>query len=191
MPTIFDHLTALSDATRSRLLLVLDRHELTVSELCTVLQLPQSTVSRHLKTLSDGDWVSSRRDGTSRLYTLPLDDLDPPTKRLWQVVREQVSSSTAAAQDDRRLKQVLAKRRTQSEAFFSSAAGQWDRLREELFGSTSHLQALGALLDPDLVIGDLGCGTGIVSGASALNVTSWPGAGTTIPSSPRAMESIR
>src|SRR2546430_8858545 len=40
-----------------------------------------SLPSRHLKTLSDGDWVSSRRDGTSRLYTLPLDDLDPPTKR--------------------------------------------------------------------------------------------------------------
>src|SRR2546430_7966737 len=163
-PPVVDHLTVLSDPIRVRILAVLEGRELTVSELCDVVQLPQSTVSRHLKTLSDGDWVSSRRDGTSRLYTLPLDDLDPPTKRLWQVVREQVSSSTAAAQDDRRLKQVLAKRRTQSEAFFSSAAGQWDRLREELFGSTGHLQALGALLDPDLVIGDLGCGTGIVSG---------------------------
>ncbi|PYS16843.1 MAG: ArsR family transcriptional regulator [Acidobacteria bacterium] len=163
-PPVVDQLAILSDPIRVRILAVLEGRELTVSELCDVVQLPQSTVSRHLKTLSDGDWVSSRRDGTSRLYTLPLDDLDPPTKRLWQVVREQVSSSTAAAQDDRRLKQVLAKRRTQSEAFFSSAAGQWDRLREELFGSTSHLQALGALLDPDLVIGDLGCGTGIVSG---------------------------
>jgi ubiquinone/menaquinone biosynthesis C-methylase UbiE len=83
--------------------------------------------------------------------------------RLWEVVREQVTSSSAAAHDDRRLKQVLAKRRTQSEAFFSSAAGQWDRLREELFGSTSHLKALGGLLDSDLVVGDFGCGTGLVS----------------------------
>ena len=49
---IFDDLTALADATRSRMLLLLERHELTVSELCAVLQLPQSTVSRHLKTLS-------------------------------------------------------------------------------------------------------------------------------------------
>ena len=126
-PPVVDQLAILSDPIRVRMLAVLEGRELTVSELCDVVQLPQSTVSRHLKTLSDGDWVSSRRDGTSRLYTLPLDDLDPPTKRLWQVVREQVSSSTAAAQDDRRLKQVLAKRRTQSEAFFSSAAGQWDR----------------------------------------------------------------
>jgi ArsR family transcriptional regulator len=145
------------------MLAVLEGRELTVSELCDVVQLPQSTVSRHLKTLADGDWVTSRRDGTRRLYTLPLDDVDPSAKRLWQVVREQMSGSATSAQDDRRLKQVLARRRTQSEAFFSSAAGQWDRLREELFGSTSHLRALGGLLDPDLVIGDLGCGTGSVS----------------------------
>ena len=50
-PAILDHLTALSDPTRSRILLLLDRHELTVSELCSVIQLPQSTVSRHLKAL--------------------------------------------------------------------------------------------------------------------------------------------
>ena len=74
---IFDDLTALADATRSRMLLVLERHELTVSELCAVLQLPQSTVSRHLKTLLDAEWVSSRRDGTSRYYTLALDDRGP------------------------------------------------------------------------------------------------------------------
>ena len=59
--------------------------------------------------------------------------------------------------------QVLARRRTTSEAFFSSSAGQWDRLREELFGPTSHIKALGGLLDPNLVIGDLGCGTGAIS----------------------------
>ena len=162
-PAVVDQLLVLSDPIRVRMLAVLDGNELTVSELCDVVQLPQSTVSRHLKTLSDGEWVNSRRDGTSRFYTLPIDEVDPAAKRLWQVVREQVTSSSAAAHDDRRLKQVLAKRRTQSEAFFSSAAGQWDRLREELFGPTSHLKALGGLLDSDVVVGDLGCGTGVMS----------------------------
>ena len=52
-PAILDHLSALSDATRSRILLLLDGHELTVSELCSIVQLPQSTVSRHLKALVD------------------------------------------------------------------------------------------------------------------------------------------
>ena len=39
-PAILDHLSALSDPTRSRILLLLDRHELTVSELCAIMQLP-------------------------------------------------------------------------------------------------------------------------------------------------------
>ena len=51
---ILDQLAVLSDAIRVRVLAVLEAHELTVSELCEVLRLPQSTVSRHLKTLSDG-----------------------------------------------------------------------------------------------------------------------------------------
>ena len=162
-PAVVDQLSVLSDAIRVRMLSVLEGRELTVSELCDVIQSPQSTVSRHLKTLSDGEWVSSRRDGTRRLYTLPLNDVDESAKRLWQVVREQVTASTAASDDDRRLKQVLARRKTQSEAFFSSAAGQWDKLREELFGPTSHLRALCGLLDDDQIVGDLGCGTGQVS----------------------------
>src|SRR5204863_8703378 len=119
-PAVVDQLSVLSDAIRVRMLSVLEGRELTVSELCDVIQLPQSTVSRHLKTLSDGDWVSSRRDGTRRLYTLSLDELDPSARRLWQVVRELVTSSATVAHDDRRLKQVLTRRRTQSEAFFSS-----------------------------------------------------------------------
>src|SRR5437588_818929 len=52
-PAILDHLASLADTTRSRILLLLDRHELTVSQLCGIMQLPQSTVSRHLKALLD------------------------------------------------------------------------------------------------------------------------------------------
>ena len=63
-------MATLADPLRCRVLLLLERHELTVTELCAVLQLPQSTVSRHLKTLADGGWVTSRRDGTSRYYGL-------------------------------------------------------------------------------------------------------------------------
>ena len=93
LPRIFDDLTTLSDATRSRMLLILERHELTVSELCAVLQLPQSTVSRHLKTLADASWVTSRRDGTSRYYTLALDERDAHTRRLWALLREQIATT--------------------------------------------------------------------------------------------------
>ena len=168
---IFDDLTALSDATRSRMLLLMERHELTVSELCAILQLPQSTVSRHLKTLADASWVSSRRDGTSRYYTLALDDRDASTRRLWSLLREQVSSTPGADQDARRLKGTLARRQSKSQEFFESAAGQWDKLREELFGGASHLQSLPALVDDRWIVGDLGCGTGQVASALAPFVT--------------------
>jgi SAM-dependent methyltransferase len=164
---IFDDLTVLSDATRSRMLLILERHELTVSELCAVLQLPQSTVSRHLKTLSDASWVASRRDGTSRYYTLALDERDAHTRRLWSLLREQIATTAGADQDARRLKGVLGRRQTKSEEFFASAAGQWDRLRRELFGAASGLHALPALVDSRWTIGDLGCGTGETSAALA------------------------
>lgn len=166
---ILDHLSALADVTRDRLLLLLESHELTVSELCAILQLPQSTVSRHLKALSDAGWVTSRAEGTSRLYSMPR-GRDTAVQRLWSVVREQVSGTRVAIQDHQRLQGVLADRRTKSQAFFASAAGQWDRLREELFGSTFHLQAMPALLDPRWVVGDLGAGTGAVSAALALFV---------------------
>jgi len=174
---IFDDLTVLSDATRSRMLLILERHELTVTELCAVLQLPQSTVSRHLKTLGDGSWVSSRRDGTSRYYTLALDgrlrqgfgaqEREAHMRRLWSLLREQISTTAGADQDARRLKGVLARRQTKSEEFFASAAGQWDRLRREVFGRDSALHALPALVDPRWIVGDLGCGTGETSAALA------------------------
>ncbi len=162
-PAILDHLSLLGEVMRSRLLLALERHELTVAELCAILQAPQSTVSRHLKALLDCGWVTARADGTSRLYRSGRDAMTPPARRLWQLVREQVAETPAAVQDARRLESVLAERRTKSQEFFTSSAGQWDRLREELFGSIFHLHALLGLLDPDWVVGDLGCGGGQVA----------------------------
>lgn len=164
---IFDDLTALADATRSRMLLVLEKHELTVSELCGVLQLPQSTVSRQLKTLADASWVVSRRDGTNRYYTLSAGERDSQARRLWTLLREQIAATSGADQDARRLKSVLGRRETKSAEFFASAAGQWDRLRRDLFGSASALRALPGLLDPTWTVGDLGCGTGETTAALA------------------------
>jgi len=163
MTQILDHMAALADPIRSRMLLPLERHELTVNEICTVLQLPQSTVSRHLKTLADDGWVASRRDGTSRFYGMAVGELDPGAQQLWPLIRDQVSGTSGAEQDERRLKSVLSRRRSKSRAFFASASGQWDHVRAELFGDRFHLHALLALIDPGLTVGDLGCGTGQVS----------------------------
>jgi ubiquinone/menaquinone biosynthesis C-methylase UbiE len=165
-PAILDHLSALADSTRNRILLLLERRELTVSEICSVMQLPQSTISRHLKALAHSGWVAARGEGTSNVYTMSR-DLDSPARRLWLLVREQVGTSPAAVQDQRRLQTALAERRTKSQEFFSSSAGQWDRLRDDLFGDRFHLAAFAAFTNRDWTVGDLGCGTGQVSAALA------------------------
>lgn len=166
-PQVFDRMSVLADPIRCRLLLALEDHELTVSELCTVLQLPQSTASRHLKVLADGDWVGAYRDGTSRRYGTRRESWEEDARRLWLLVREEVAQGPAATQDRRRLERVLAERRTKSQEFFSSAAGQWAQLREELFGRRFDLHALLPLLDPAWTVADLGCGTGQLAAAMA------------------------
>jgi SAM-dependent methyltransferase len=159
--TIFEGMSVLGDAIRCRLLLVLERYELSVTELCSVLQLPQSTVSRHLKLLSTAAWVEARRDGTSRLYSVRTPH-DESSAELWRVVREELLGTATAEQDLRRVEAAVAHRRTASKAFFSSSSRRWAAMRRELFGQRFDLEALLALLGPELVIGDLGAGTGQV-----------------------------
>ncbi len=166
-PLIFDRMSTLADPTRGRLLALLERRELAVTELCSALQLPQSTVSRHLKLLLDDGWLLSRRDGTSRLYRMEPEQLSGAARPLWRLAREQVAETAVAKQDGSRLRGVLASRRTRSREFFSSAAGQWDKLRRELFGVHSEVPALLGLLDGDWTVGDFGCGTGRVATALA------------------------
>ncbi len=157
--TVFQRLSSLSDETRARLLNVLERHELTVSELVAVLQLPQSTVSRHLRILADEGWATTRAEGTKRYYRR-TNRLEPGARRLWDVVRDSLEDSREAAQDEERALEMVARRRTRSQEFFSTAAGRWDSLRAELFGRHPEFPALLGLLDPSWAVGDLGCGTG-------------------------------
>ena len=162
-PPIVLWMQSLSDQTRGRILRLVERAELTVVELCSIIQLPQSTVSRHLKVLADDGWLSSRRDGTSNFYRMTGDQLEASRRRLWHLVREQALNDNVMLQDDARLEQILVERRSRSQAFFSSAAGQWDRLRIELFGRRVDSWAMAAMLEPTSIVGDLGCGTGAIS----------------------------
>ncbi len=64
---------ALSDPNRVRVLKLLQEKELCVCEIQEFLQLAQSTVSRHMKTLEDAGLVEHRRQGTWIMYSLPRD----------------------------------------------------------------------------------------------------------------------
>lgn len=150
---------SLSDPTRLRLLRLLEQQELGVAELCEVLQLPQSTVSRHLKTLADTAWVVSRRSSTNHLYRTLLDELDPPKRDLWLLARRQTQNWATAQQDELRLRRLLAARK-EGRAFFEGISAEWDDIRAEQYGASFDLAAAFALLPGDAVIADLGCGTG-------------------------------
>jgi ubiquinone/menaquinone biosynthesis C-methylase UbiE len=165
--SVLDRLSVLADPTRSRILLLLDRHELTVGELCTIVQLPQSTVSRHLKTLADDGWVIARGEGTTRFYKMVVGRLDPATKDLWLLVRAQVAQSPSASQDLHRATSVLQRRVVKARAFFQDSVEFWDRIREEMIGRRADLLALLDLLDDDWTVGDLGCGAGQLAEALA------------------------
>ncbi len=151
---------SLADGTRLRLLRLLERNELGVVELCDVLQLPQSTVSRHLKVLGDQKWVRGRRQGTTHQYRTILEELDPAARRLWVVAREQIEHWATVKQDQLRLDRLLREREIDSETFFAGAASEWDRLRRELYGERFSTAAMLALLPAGYVVADLGCGTG-------------------------------
>src|ERR1041385_3739421 len=166
-PALLDHLAALTDPVRCRVLLLLEQEELMVAEICTALQLPQSTVSRHLKLLGDEGWIAARAEGTSRWYHLATEEMGAGAAQLWAVVRGDVAVSSEARDDARRLKGILARRRSRSQELFASAAGRWDEVRTPLFGSHADLTALLALLDDQWTVGDLGCGTGRIAGQVA------------------------
>lgn len=166
---IHDRMVELADITRCRLLVALERQELTVGELALALQLPQSTVSRHLRILADQAWVSSRAEGASRWYRRNP-TLDSAMLGLWELVRGAMTDTPAAVQDAARIDAVLASRRAVTQAFFATASAEWDALRTAMFGARADLTAAFALLSPDLVVGDLGCGTGALSAALAPHV---------------------
>jgi ArsR family transcriptional regulator len=150
-------------------LLILEAQELTVGELCSVLQLPQSTASRHLRLLGDDKWIVSRQDGTSRYYSRNP-RLESDADRLWTVVREEMGRSVFAKQDLARLSGIVNQRREKSREFFA-AATRWDATRNELFGVSADLVGLVGLLDDRWTVGDLGCGTGRLSEVLAPNVS--------------------
>ena len=160
---IFDHLSVLSDLTRVRLLTVLEDHELTVGDLCRVLDLPQSTTSRHLRILLDHGWVTRRREGTRRFYSLAPASADDGGQELWDLVGSGAADLPSIHADRARLAEVLASRRMASEAYFSRTGEAWAQVRNEVFGDRFDLLGLLGLLDPAWTLGDLGCGTGNVS----------------------------
>jgi ubiquinone/menaquinone biosynthesis C-methylase UbiE len=104
--------------------------------------------------------LRNRTQRTANLYRMSLKEGDAAARRLWLLSRDQTAAWPMVRQDRVRLERLLKTRRGSVEAFFKGAAGHWDRLRGDLYGHHLSDATLPALLPPDWVVADLGCGTG-------------------------------
>jgi ArsR family transcriptional regulator, arsenate/arsenite/antimonite-responsive transcriptional repressor len=102
MKTTARILKALSDETRLRILCLLLEGELCVCDLMAVLQLPQSTVSRHLAYLKNSGWVDDRRCGVWMYYSI-ADNGSGLHHGLLDTLRNALPSLEVAAFDRQRL----------------------------------------------------------------------------------------
>jgi ArsR family transcriptional regulator len=153
-------LDALADPARLRLLALLEREELGVGELAEIVQLPQSSVSRHLKMLGEQGWVVSRSERTANLYTMANGELPAAARGLWEIARRDIAGWPALDHDRLRLERRLAERAEGGRGFFAGVADEWETLRAELYGRRFTEAAITALLPTDWTVADLACGAG-------------------------------
>jgi ArsR family transcriptional regulator len=107
METISNIFKSLGDETRLRLLaLLLEQDELCVCYLVDVLQLPQSTVSRHLSLLKRAGWLKDRREGVWIYYSICRSPA-PVQQFLLPVLRNFLNTTDIAREDQKRLQGIM------------------------------------------------------------------------------------
>ncbi|ODU40601.1 MAG: ArsR family transcriptional regulator [Lysobacteraceae bacterium SCN 69-123] len=117
-------LRVLADATRVRLLALLEREELTVAELASITMLAQPRVSTHLAKLKEAELVLDRRAGVSAYYRFN-EALPPAERALWDTLRNG-ADDPLLRQDAERLPEVLALRAAE-ENWADTVAGDMER----------------------------------------------------------------
>jgi ArsR family transcriptional regulator len=118
-------LKVLADATRVRLLALLEREELTVAELSSITRLAQPRVSTHLAKLKEAGLVRDRRAGVSAYYRFEEESLDSAQRALWEALRSG-SDDPLLRQDAERVAAVLATRAA-DQNWADSVAGDMER----------------------------------------------------------------
>ena len=118
-------LRVLSDATRVRLLALLEREELTVAELAAITRLAQPRVSTHLAKLKEHGLVRDRRAGVSAYYRFAEDEMDKAQRALWSALSAGADDPLLRS-DAERLPEVLAARAA-GQNWADSVAGDMER----------------------------------------------------------------
>jgi ubiquinone/menaquinone biosynthesis C-methylase UbiE/biotin operon repressor len=145
-----------ADSNRLRLLLLLDREELTVAELQEILEKGQSHISTHLSQLKQAGLVDDRRTGKYAFYRLKAPE------KLMDLLRHAAAEVPEAGKDREALRLILRKRQDKMRRYFDELAGRFGRQYVPGRSWKGIAEALLKLMPP-MVIADLGAGEGTIA----------------------------
>jgi len=161
MASILKNLRLLTDPSRLRILMLIEREELSVAELQEILAMGQSRISTHLAQLKQAGLVEDRRNGKSSLYRLNGAG-SKSFAELMSVLRQAATEIPEAGHDSQALRLVLRRRQDKMRAYFDELAGKFGRHYVPGRSWKGLAETLLALMPP-LVIADLGAGEGTFS----------------------------
>jgi len=155
MTSILKSLRVLADESRLRLLLLLEREELSVAELQEILSMGQSRISTHLSQLKQAGLVADRKVGKNSLYRFTGRELADLLHSAGREIPE-------AGEDRLALDLVLNRRQDKMRSYFDELAGKFGK--NYVPGrSWKGLAEMLLQLMPPMVIADLGAGEGTFS----------------------------
>ena len=156
MPSMLKSLKLLSDPTRLRILMLVEREALSVAELQEVLGMGQSRISTQLSQLKLEGLVNDERSGKNNIYTCSADP------DLMEVARLAAAEVAEVPADDAALSHLLRKRKDTSRAYFDELAGRFGKDYVPGRSWKALAEALIKVLNYQ-VVADLGAGEGTLA----------------------------
>lgn len=155
---------AIGEETRLRIMVLLTRGELTVSEITAILGQSQPRVSRHLKILADAGLAERHREGAWMFYRAAPPGADDPSRNAVLGAVKEIAGfgDRLLARDGERFEQTRLARAAQASAYFEANAHEWDRLRR-LHLPEQDIEARMVAMLGDAPVGlfiDMGTGSG-------------------------------
>lgn len=164
MPSTLRHLRLLADPSRLRILLLLEKEELSVAELQDILGMGQSRMSTNLAQMKQGGLLEDRREGKSIFYRVrPRRGVEAESfAKLKAVLESTASEIPELEQDAAALVLVMRRRRDKVRSYFDELAGKFGRHYVPGRSWKGLAETLLTLMPP-IVIADLGAGEGTFS----------------------------
>ena len=162
MASILKNLRLLADPSLLRILLLVEREELSVAELQEILGMGQSRISTHLAQLKQAGLVEDRRNGKSILYRLKPGAQANGFTQMLGVLRQAAAEIPEAEQDSEALRLALRRRQDKMRSYFDELAGKFGRNYVPGRSWQGLAETLLTLMPP-MVIADLGAGEGTFS----------------------------